>query len=88
MKPINSIVELQREFDEFKDLPYWTLMKILEIYVMAYDNDPSCQIQELEDEVSDLKDENENLQYELNSLQFNYDKLKEDYDELLSKQEK
>ncbi|MCM1260549.1 MAG: hypothetical protein NC222_06300 [Staphylococcus sp.] len=53
-----TVYELQRKYDEFKDLSYDQLMKIAELLVKRHDfkvdsiiKDLHCEIQELKDEI-------------------------------------
>lgn len=86
---INSTAYLQKNFDEFENLDFWQLKKILELIEKARNTPTESEEDELLDRVAELEDEVESLEDKLDdanddydSLQYRYDELKRDYDKL------
>lgn len=50
-----TVYDLQHTYEEFKNLDYWTLMKICELLAKTAGN--NATIEDLEEEVSSLEDE-------------------------------
>lgn len=84
---INDVVELQREYEELKGLPYWTLMLILDLNNEACGTQASDREEELEEQVSDLESEIRSLESTNADLEYDYDNLKEKHEKLLKELE-
>lgn len=84
---INSTTYLQKNFDEFENLDFWQLKKILELVEQARfcpNRDESKQISDLQDEIDDLENQLEDTNDDYDHLQDKYDNLKSDYVKLKS----
>lgn len=84
---INSTTYLQKNFDEFANLDFWQLKKILELVEQARfcpNRDESERISDLQDEIDDLENQLEDANDDYDHLQYKYDNLKSDYEKLKS----
>ena len=83
------VEELRRKYDEFKDLNYEQLMKILEL-IDKKEQEPSEeqseQILDLENDIEELESQLEDAEYECTKLEQENEELKEEIAKL--KQEK
>lgn len=85
---INSTTYLQKNFDEFENLDFWQLKKILELIEKAKNMPKEAE----SEEIADLQDEIDNLEEKLDDandeyayLEDKYEDLKKDYNELKNK---
>ena len=79
---INSTTYLQNNFDEFANLDFWQLKKILELVEQARfcpNRDENKRISDLQDEVDDLENQLEDANNDYDHLQDKYDNLKSNY---------
>ena len=79
---INSTTYLQKNFDEFANLDFWQLKKILELVEQARfcpNRDENKRISDLQDEVDDLENQLEDANNDYDHLQDKYDNLKSNY---------
>lgn len=84
---INSTTYLQKNFDEFANLDFWQLKKILELIEKARfcpNRDENERISDLQDEIDDLENQLEDANDDYDHLQDKYDNLKSDYVKLKS----
>lgn len=85
---INSTAYLQKNFDEFENLDFWQLKKILELIEKARNMPKEEELEEiadLQDEINNLQDRLDDVNDEYNYLEEKHEDLKKDYDELEKK---
>lgn len=84
---INSTTYLQKNFEEFENLDFWQLKKILELIEKAKNMPKEEELEEiadLQDEIDDLENRLEDANDDYDHLQDKYDNLKSDYVKLKS----
>ena len=82
---INSTTYLQKNFDEFANLDFWQLKKILELVEQARfcpNRDENKRISDLQDEVDDLENQLEDLRDDYDRLEDKFNDLKDERNEL------
>lgn len=82
---INSTTYLQKNFDEFANLDFWQLKKILELIEKAKNmpkEDNLEEISDLQDEINELEQKLEDAEYEYSKLEDKCNDLKDERNEL------
>lgn len=85
---INSTTYLQKNFEEFENLDFWQLKKILELIEKAKSmpkEDELEEIADLQDEINNLEEKLDDVNDEYAYLEEKHEDLKKDYDELEKK---
>ena len=85
---INSTTYLQKNFDEFANLDFWQLKKILELIEQARfcpNGDESERISDLQDEIDDLENQLEDANDDYAHLEDKFNDLKDERNELMNK---
>ena len=80
-----DIYTLQRQHDEFKDLDFWQLKKIVELiekHSTPNESDLLDQISDLENEVESLEDKLDESDNDYAMLEDRYNELKDERNEL------
>ena len=88
---INSTTYLQKNFDEFENLDFWQLKKILELIDKAKNmpkEDNLEEISDLQDQINELEDKLEDAEYEYSRLEDKFNDLKDERNELKQQNER